>query len=595
VFAPLLTFTGVEGKMFSPMAITVMLALGGAFILSLTFVPAMVALLIRGEVAEKEVSAISWIKARYTPMLEQVIDRPWPVIGGGVAAFILASLVFLQLGREFVPQLDEGDIALQGIRIPSTSLSQSLAMQRQIEKAAISLPEVAYMFSKTGTAEVGIDPMPPNISDSFIILKPKDEWPAGVDSKDEVIERLEAKLKPLVGSAFEISQPIELRFNELIAGVRGDIAIKLYGDDLDAMSAAGADVAAVLNTVPGAADVKVEQTEGFPQLDVTFDRDAIARYGLTLQDVTDTIAAALGGREAGFVFEGDRRFDIVVRLPNAGRSDLDAVGALPVMLSQEGASIPLSAVASFRFSEGLNQVSRDNGQRRVVVQANVRGNDLGSFIAEAQSKVAAQVQMPPGSFIEWGGQFENLQAATRRLSIVVPIIFAAIFAILFVALGGARPALAVYSAIPLGLAGGVFGLALTGLPFSISAGVGFIAVSGVVVLNGLVMMSTINDLIASGLATQAAIRDAAVQRLRPVLMTAMVASMGFVPMALATGQGAEVQKPLAIVVIGGLITSTILTLLVLPAISCLLRHGRDKHHEHSEYVDTDRPGSGLRG
>ena len=593
VFAPLLTFTGVEGKMFSPMAITVMLALAGAFILSLTFVPAMVALLIRGEVAEKEVPAIRWIKERYIPLLERVIGRPWPVIGAGVAAFILASLVFLQLGREFIPQLDEGDIALQGIRIPSTSLNQSLAMQRQIEKAAISLPEVAYMFSKTGTAEVGTDPMPPNISDSFVILKPKDEWPAGVDSKDEVIERLEAKLKPLVGSAFEISQPIELRFNELIAGVRGDIAIKLYGDDLEAMSAAGAQVAAVLNTVPGAADVKVEQTEGFPQLDVTFDRDAIARYGLTLQDVTDTIAAALGGREAGIVFEGDRRFDIVVRLPNAGRNDLDAVGALPVMLPQEGASIPLSAVASFRFSEGLNQVSRDNGQRRVVVQANVRGNDLGSFIAEAQSKVAAQVQMPPGSFIEWGGQFENLQAATQRLSIVIPIIFAAIFAILFVALGGARPAIAVYSAIPLGLAGGVFGLALTGLPFSISAAVGFIAVSGVVVLNGLVMMSTINDLIASGLATQTAIRDGAVQRLRPVLMTAVVASMGFVPMAFATGQGAEVQKPLAIVVIGGLITSTILTLFVLPAISRLLLKGKHAHHQAGDYNDVDALGNEL--
>jgi heavy metal efflux system protein len=584
VFAPLLTFTGVEGKMFSPMAITVMLALAGAFVLSLTFVPAIIALLIRGEVAEKEVPVIRWIKARYTPLLERVIARPWPVIGAGIITFILASLVFVQLGREFIPQLDEGDVALQGIRIPSTSLNQSLAMQRQIEKAAISLPEVAYMFSKTGTAEVGTDPMPPNISDSFIILKPKDEWPAGVTSKDEVIERLEAKLKPLVGSAFEISQPIELRFNELIAGVRGDIAIKLYGDDLDAMSAAGAKVAAVLNTVPGAADVKVEQTEGFPQLDVKFDRDAIARYGLTLQDVTDTVAAALGGREAGIVFEGDRRFDIVVRLPNAGRDDLDAVGALPVMLPQEGASVPLSAVASFSFSEGLNQVSRDNGQRRVVVQANVRGNDLGSFIDEVQSKVAAQVKLPPGSFIEWGGQFENLQAATQRLSIVIPVIFAAIFVILFVALGGVRPAIAVYSAIPLGLAGGIFALALSGLPFSVSAAVGFIAVSGVVVLNGLVMMTTVNDLIASGLATSAAIQDGAVQRLRPVLMTAVVASLGFVPMAIATGQGAEVQKPLAIVVIGGLITSTILTLFVLPAISQLLLKRQQMRYEASDFT-----------
>jgi heavy metal efflux system protein len=387
-----------------------------------------------------------------------------------------------------------------------------------------------------------------------------------------------------VGSAFEISQPIELRFNELIAGVRGDIAIKLYGDDLDAMSAAGAKVAAVLNTVPGAADVKVEQTEGFPQLDVKFDRDAIARYGLTLQDVTDTVAAALGGREAGIVFEGDRRFDIVVRLPNAGRDDLDAVGALPVMLPQEGASVPLSAVASFSFSEGLNQVSRDNGQRRVVVQANVRGNDLGSFIDEVQSKVAAQVKLPPGSFIEWGGQFENLQAATQRLSIVIPVIFAAIFVILFVALGGVRPAIAVYSAIPLGLAGGIFALALSGLPFSVSAAVGFIAVSGVVVLNGLVMMTTVNDLIASGLATSAAIQDGAVQRLRPVLMTAVVASLGFVPMAIATGQGAEVQKPLAIVVIGGLITSTILTLFVLPAISQLLLKRQQMRYEASDFT-----------
>ncbi len=593
VFAPLLTFTGVEGKMFSPMAITVMLALAGAFVLSLTFVPAMVALLIRGEVAEKEVKAVAFAKDRYRPLLDGAVAKPWPWIGAGVGAFVLAGLAFLTLGREFIPQLDEGDIALQGIRIPSTSLSQSLALQRQIEEAAVTLPEVAFMFSKTGTAEVGTDPMPANISDSFVILKPKDEWPDGVDTKEQVIERLEAVLAPTVGSAFEISQPIELRFNELIAGVRGDIAIKLYGDDLEAMTAAGEEVAAILRTIPGAADVKVEQTEGFPQLDVQFDRDAIARYGLSLADVTDTVAAAMGGREAGIVFEGDRRFNIVVRLPDAGRNDLDAMGALPVMLPEEGASVPLGALARFSFSEGLNQISRDNGQRRVVVQANVRGNDLGNFIAEAQSKVADGVQLPPGSFIEWGGQFENLQAASQRLTLIVPAAMLAIFGILFIGLGGWRPAIAIFSAVPMALAGGIFGLFLTGQVFSISAAVGLIAVSGVAVLNGLVMMSTIIDLTEKGKPVAEAIVEGALRRFRPVVMTATVASLGFVPMALATGPGAEVQRPLAIVVIGGLITSTILTLLVLPAISQLLLRGRHKHHEEGEYGDVDQFGGEL--
>ena len=593
VFAPLLTFTGVEGKMFTPMATTVMLALAGAFILSLTFVPAMVALLIRGEVAEKEVKAVAFVKERYEPLLAKAIARPWQWIGAGAASLVLAGLAFTMLGREFIPQLDEGDVALQGIRIPSTSLNQSLALQMQIEKAVASLPEVAFMYSKTGTAEVGTDPMPANISDSFVILKPKDQWPDGVDTKDQVIERLEAKLKPLVGSAFEISQPIELRFNELIAGVRGDIAIKLYGDDLEEMGALGAKVASILNTVPGAADVKVEQTQGFPQLEVKFDRDAIARYGLTLQDVTDTVAAALGGRKAGIVFEGDRRFDIAVRLANAGRNDLDGIGALPIMLPQEGQSVPLNAVATFSLSEGINQISRENGQRRVVVQANVRGNDLGSFVSEAQSKIAAQVQLPPGSSIEWGGQYENLQAASQRLSIIIPAALLTIFAILTFALGGIRQAIAIFSAVPMALAGGLLALFITGQNFSISAAVGLMAVSGVAVLNGLVMMSTIKEIINAGRPVAEAIREGALKRLRPVIMTATVASLGFVPMALATGKGAEVQKPLAIVVIGGLITSTILTLFVLPAISHLLLKGRHKHHIAGDYSDVDQFGGEL--
>lgn len=364
-----------------------------------------------------------------------------------------------------------------------------------------------------------------------------------------------------------------MRFNELMSGVRSDIAVKIYGDDLEQMGRVGARVAAVLGTVPGAADVKLEQTEGFPTLDVQFDRDAIARYGLTLREVSDTVAAALGGREAGVVFEGDRRFDVVVRMPNVVRDDLEAVGALPV-LTEGGLSVPLRELARFSFSEGLNQVSRENGKRRVVVQANVRGNDLGSFVAEAQEKIADEVRLPPATFLEWGGQYENLQAASRRLSIMVPAVLLLIFLLLYMALGRVRPALAIYSAIPLALAGGVFALALTGLPFSISAAVGFIALSGIAVLNGLVLMSSVVDLRAAGKSLEEAIRESALVRLRPVLMTALVASLGFVPMALATGQGAEVQKPLAIVVIGGLITSTVLTLLVLPAIAKLLLRER---------------------
>jgi cobalt-zinc-cadmium resistance protein CzcA len=588
VFVPLLTFTGVEGKTFSPMAITVMLALAGAFVASLTFVPAMVALLIRGEVAEKEVKAVAWVKERYEPVLKRVIARPWPWIGTGAGTFGAAVLVFLMLGSEFLPVLGEGNLAMQALRIPSTSLAKSTEMQRQVETTVAKLPEVAFVFSKTGTAEVASDPMPPNASDTFIILKPEDDWPAGVETKDDVIERVEAQLETLVGNAVEISQPIQLRFNELIAGVRGDIAIKVYGDDLDAMGKAAQQIAVVLNTVKGAADVKVEQTDGFPVLDVQFDRDAIARYGLSLQDVSDTVAAAMGGREAGIVFEGDRRYEIVVRLDNLTRNDLDAVGALPVMLPGEDthrASVPLREVARFSFSEGLNQVSRENGKRRVVVQANVRGNDLGSFIAEAQQKVEQQVKLPVGSFIEWGGQFKNLQAASQTLSLVIPIIFAAIFGILFMALGGVRQSIAVYSAIPLALAGGVFSLLLTGLPFSVSAAVGFIVLSGVTVLNGLVVMTSINQRLDAGRPVDEAIAEGTMERVRAVLMTGIVPAIGFVPMAIATGTGAEVQKPLAIVVIGGLVTSTLLTLFVLPAISHLLLRGRHKKHVAGDYSD----------
>ena len=579
VFAPLLTFTGVEGKTFSPMAITIMLALGAAFILSLTFVPAMVAILMRGKVAEKEVRVIQWSKRWYEPVLQRSIARPWPFIGGAIAVFALAGVVLTTLGQEFIPQLDEKNVAMGALKIPSTALEQSRAMQQQVEKAVSSLPEVEMMFSKTGTAEVATDPMPVNQSDGFIILKPQDKWPKGVKTKSEVVKRIEEKVAPLLGNAYEVTQPIQMRFNELIAGVRGDVAIKLYGDDLDKMSASAAKIGAALQTIQGAEGVRVEQTTGAPTLEVRFDRAAIARFSLTVEEVADTVSAALGGREAGEVFEGDRRFDIVVRVPGDQRNDLNLLGALPVMLpSAEGQphrSVPLREVVEFRFSDGLNQVSREDGKRRVVIQVNVRDRDIGSFVTEAQAKVS-KVALPTGSWITWGGQYENLKAATARLSLVVPICFIMIFVLLYMALGGFARAAAVFAAIPLGLAGGVFALAVTGITFSISAAVGFIVLAGVAVLNGLVVMTGIGQRIDDGVPIAQAIYDGAIERFRPVLMTGLVPAIGFIPMALAHGTGAEVQKPLAMVVIGGLITATAVTLVVLPAISQLiLRRGRD--------------------
>jgi len=573
VFAPLLAFTGVEGKTFSPMAITIMLALASAFVLSLSFVPAMVAILMRGKVSEKEVRIIAWLKERYEPLLTRVLDRPWIAIGAAVAVFLASAVVYTTLGQEFIPTLDEKNVAVGSLRIPSTSLEQSKSMQLQVERAVTSLPEVEMMFSKTGTAEVATDPMPPNQSDGFVILKDKKQWPKGVETKEEVTKRILAKTDPLLGNSFEVTQPIQMRFNELIAGVRGDVAIKLYGDDLDKMSAAGAKIGAVLQSIPGAQGVRVEQTAGAPTLDVRLDRAAIARFGLTVEEVADTVATAIGGREAGNVFEGDTRFNIVVRAPGAQRDDIAAIGAMPVMLpaveGQPRQSIPLRQLVEFRSTDGLNQISRENGKRRVVIQVNVRGRDIGSFVTEARAKVDA-VPLPSGSYLTWGGQFENLKAAAQRLGIVVPICFAMIFLVLFMALGGLGPASAVFAAIPLGLSGGVFFLKLTGITFSISAAVGFIVLAGVAVLNGLVVMSSIRQRLEEGRSVGEAIYEGAVERFRPVLMTGLVPAIGFIPMALAHGTGAEVQKPLAMVVIGGLISATLVTLVVLPAIAKLI-------------------------
>lgn len=570
VFVPLLTFQGVEGKTFAPMAITLMVALASAFVLSLTFVPAMIALLITGKVSETEVKPIRWFKDKYAPVLAKAVARPMPFVLGGVGIFAAAVLMFGALGEEFMPQLDEKDITVTNFRVPSASIDQSTQMQLRIENTLKSLPEVALVFSKNGNADLGTDPMPPNASDTYVIPKPESEWPADVHSKADILRRIEEKMKPLIGNRTEIQQPIQMRFNELIAGVRADVAVKLYGDDLEQMSEQAKRIAGVLRTIPGAGDVSAEQTSGAPTFDVKIDRQAVARYGLSVEEVANTVAAALGGREAGLLFEGDRRFNVVVRLPDAQRDDIETLGAIPVMLpaaeGQAARSIPLREVARFSFTQGLNQISRENGKRMVVVQVNVRGRDLGGYVTEAQEKIG-QMALPTGMYTAWGGTFESLQSARLRLMIVVPICFLAIFGLLYMALGGLAQAAIVFSAVPMALAGGVFALLLRGIPFSITAAVGFIALSGVAVLNGLVLMSAIGKYRQDGRDIDASIIDGTMERVRPVLMTALVASLGFVPMALATGTGAEVQRPLATVVIGGLITCTALTLLVLPAIT----------------------------
>jgi cobalt-zinc-cadmium resistance protein CzcA len=595
VYLPILALTGVEGKMFTPMAMTVVFALIAAFVLSLTFVPAMVALCIRGQVQEKDNVLIRFAKWIYAPVLRLALRLRYVIVPLAIAAFVGALMLFGRLGQEFVPTLDEQDIAAHAMRIPSTALTQSTHMQLQVEKTISAFPEVAFVFAKTGTAEMASDPMPPNVSDTFIILKPRSQWPNPEEPKGALVQRIEAALEQVPGHNYEFTQPIQMRFNELISGVRSDVAVKVYGDNFDEMQTTASAIARVLQSVPGAADVKVEQTSGLPILSVHIDRTAIARYGLTVADVQDVVAIAVGGREAGLVFEGDRRFPLVVRLPEHLRQNLDVLPTLRIPLPHEEngapprrmaslsaaaaadrpAFIPLGAVARFEVAEGPNQISRENGKRRIVVQANIRGRDLGSFVAEAQQRIDTQVPLPPGNWLDWGGQFENLVAARQRLSLVVPLCFFLIFLLLFSAFNSARYALLVFTGVPLALTGGIVALWLRDMPFSISAAVGFIALSGVAVLNGLVMVTYINQLRLSGVRRDEAIMQGALTRLRPVLMTALVASLGFVPMALATGTGAEVQKPLATVVIGGLVSSTLLTLVVLPALYRIFARGAD--------------------
>jgi heavy metal efflux system protein len=569
VYLPIFALTGVEGKMFHPMAFTVVAALLGAMILSVTFVPAAVALCLTGSVSEKDNRLMGWARRAYKSLLNKAMANPPLVLTITAVSVALAGLMAARLGSEFIPSLDEHDIALHALRIPGTSLSQSVEMQAQLERTIKAFPEVATVFAKLGTAEIATDPMPPSVADTFVMLKPREQWPDPMRAKDDLIEAMQAAVMKVPGNNYEFTQPIQMRFNELISGVRSDVAVKVFGDDMDTLNQTAEQISKVLEAVPGAEDVKVEQTTGLPMLSVQIDREKAARLGLNVGDIQDTLATALGGKEAGAVFEGDRRFDILVRLPENLRSDLGALSQLPIRLPESASGehtgfTRLGDVAKMDLSPGPNQISREAGKRRVVVTANVRGRDIGSFVGEAQARIESGVKVPPGYWTIWGGTFEQLQSASQRLAIVVPVALLLVFVLLFAMFGNLKDGLLVFTGVPFALSGGVAALWLRDIPLSISAGVGFIALSGVAVLNGLVMIAFIRSLRDQGMALDLAIREGALTRLRPVLMTALVASLGFVPMAVAIGTGAEVQRPLATVVIGGILSSTVLTLFVLP-------------------------------
>mgnify|MGYP001818273855 FL=1 len=593
VYIPIFALTGVEGKMFHPMAFTVVTALLSALILSVTAVPAAIAIFVRGRVAESENIFMRFMRSIYQPSLHWVMRHRWPVVTGALALVLLSGIQATRMGTEFVPNLDEGDIALHALRIPGTSLSQAIEMQNLLEARISEFPEVSKVFTKIGTAEVATDPMPPNVADTFVIIKPRNDWPDPRKPKAELIAEMEAAVERIPGNNYEFTQPIQMRFNELISGVRSDLAVKVYGDDLDVLLDAAEQIEALLASVPGAADVRTEQVTGLPILTVTPDRDRLALYGLDIASLQETLSIAMGGETTGQVFEGDRRFDLVVRLPEPQRSDIGRLGRLPIRLpSSQGIDvagdadmlgvavtpphfIPLGEVARIEMTLGPNQISRENGKRRIVVTANVRGRDLGGFVSAVQDMVSRNITLPAGYWINYGGTFEQLLSASKRLSVVVPVTLLLIFGLLFMAFKSTRDAALVFTGVPLALTGGVAALSMRGLPLSISAAVGFIALSGVAVLNGVVMLSFIRDLRAKGLPLDEAIVEGALTRLRPVLMTALVASLGFVPMALNVGTGAEVQRPLATVVIGGIISSTLLTLLVLPVLYRLVNRTTD--------------------
>jgi len=586
VYLPILTLSGIEGKMFYPMAFTVLAALLAAMVLSVTFVPAAVALFVTGRVSEKESPVVVWTEHLYRPVLAAAMRNRAATMALAGALMLVTGAMAMRLGSEFLPSLDEGDMLVHALRIPGTSLTTAIEMQHAVELKFRTYPEVAYVFSKIGTAEIATDPMPPSVADTYVMLKPREQWPDPRRLKTDLAEQMQRELPLVPGNNYEFIQPIQMRFNELIAGVRSDVAVKVFGDDIEVLADVGERIEAVLAAVPGAADTQLEQTTGLPILTIRLKRAEMARLGLNVADVQDVIEVAIGGKTVGQVFDGDRRFDILVRLPETLRTDLDAMTRIPVPLPPSASDValaaaaarfvPLGAVAEFDVAPGPNQVSRENGKRRVVVTANVRGRDIGSFVAEAEQRIRDGVTIPPGYWTTWGGQFEQLLSARTRLQVVVPVALLLIFGLLFMTFGNVRDALLVFTGVPLALTGGVFFLWARGIPFSISAAVGFIALSGVAVLNGLVMITFINQLREDGQPLEDAVMQGAVARLRPVLMTALVASLGFLPMALATGRGAEVQRPLATVVAGGILSSTALTLLVLPVLYRLFARDRNE-------------------
>jgi len=577
VYIPIFSLTGVEGKMFHPMAATVVMALISAMILSLTLVPAAVAVFVRGKISEKESPIIRSGKNVYKPLLQLALKFRIQVLGLASALVILSIWLATTLGSEFVPQLNEGDIALHAMRIPGTGLEQSVEMQEILEQRIKSFPEVDKVFARIGTPEIATDPMPPNVADNFVILKPRSEWPDPDKTKAELVKQMEASVEQLPGNNYEFTQPIQMRFNELISGVRADVGIKVFGDDLDQLLLTATDILNAVRQVEGAADARVEQVTGLPTLSVIPNRTALGRYGLNVVELQDWVSAAIGGESAGILYEGDRRFELVVRLPETIRRDIEKLAFLPVPLAN-GDYVPLQEVATLDISPAPAQISRENGKRRIVVTANVRGRDLGSFVSEVKDKVRSDVQLPAGYWLDYGGTFEQLESASKRLSLVVPITLFIILGILMMAFASLKDALIIFSGVPLALTGGVLSLYLRDMPLSISAGIGFIALSGVAVLNGLVMVAFIRDLWNEKGDLLLAVTEGAITRLRPVLMTALVASLGFIPMALNTGTGAEVQRPLATVVIGGIISSTLLTLLVLPVLYHWL-HQRDNNRK----------------
>ena len=572
VYIPIFTLTGVEGKMFHPMAATVVMALIAAMVFSVTFVPAAVAIFMRGPVSERENRLIASLKSVYRPVLELALRWRMIVLAAAVGLVLASAWLANNMGREFIPQLDEGDIALHSMRIPGTGLEQAIEMQKAIEARLQAFPEVDKVFARSGTPEVATDPMPPGVADNFVILKPREAWPDPDKPKAELVEELEAAITQLPGNNYEFTQPIEMRFNSLISGVRADLAIKVFGDDLDTLLDTANEILAEVQRIEGAADASVEQVGGLPMLAVVPEREALARYGLNVEDLQDLVATGIGGRQAGLIYEGDRRFKLMVRLPEDWRRDPEGLVDLPVPLPQ-GGYVPLGEVARVELSPAPAQISRENGKRRVVAMVNVRDRDLGGFVEEARQRIDQNVDLPDGYWLDYGGTFEQLESAGQRLALVVPVTLAIIFGMLLLALGSVRDAAIIFTGVPLALTGGVLSLWVRGMPLSISAAVGFIALSGIAVLNGLVMVAFIRDLWQRTGDLSHAVMEGAMTRLRPVLMTALVASLGFVPMALNTGTGAEVQRPLATVVIGGIASSTLLTLLVVPILYLWVHRG----------------------